>query len=368
MRRLVSLIFGGTFLWIMIVLNQYSSENFRANTPERSFFQLHCNNSEPIYKEHRVTVTTTKIVVVTECPEAEQRCDEKECRARGGNCRDNICNWDSGWGLDLEDFKPPEIAEKKYSWETKGKTPSKLLRYPEYQIPPILHQSWKTSTVPARYSDWKESCMKIQPTWDHLLWSDEDNRQFITKEYPWLLYAYDRLRGSILRADFVRYAYLHFYGGVYADLDVECIKPIDPLLKNKNIILGVLGDDYDFIHNIPNAILASRRGHPFWLFLLNRITMMMHQNDKVEATTGPIILRDAYLLFKKYEKYAGDFFVAPPGILYGVVFYYLFRIGIMRLNLVLPLLVESWILNNVKRTFPMLIWSRIGHTHGNKTF
>eukprot|EP00835_Amoeboradix_gromovi_P006938 NODE_951_length_2817_cov_0.118102.p2 type:complete len:340 gc:universal NODE_951_length_2817_cov_0.118102:227-1246(+) len=330
MKKQISVIFGATLLWVLIILNQYSTESTRINTPERSFFQVNCNTSHPVIKEKTVTVTTTKIVLKTECPQSDVRkensqenlinsCESGECRSKAGNCRNDKCEWDSGWGLQVDDFQPPRKA--KYTWEKGDTTHKSVLNYEDNQIPTIFHQSWKDRNVPNKFLEWEKSCSDLHLDWDQLLWTDEDNRQLIASEYPWLLYAYDRLRGGILRADFVRYVYLHHFGGVYADLDVECIKPADDLIKGKTIILGVLGDDYNFIHNIPNAILASQKGHPFWLFLLNRITMMMHQNDKVEATTGPIILRDAYRLFIKYEEYRNDFYVAPPGILYGVVFY-----------------------------------------------
>ena len=319
MKKQISIIFGATLVWILIILNQYATENSRINKPERSFFQVNCNSSEPLIREHTITLTNTKFVVKTECPEPEKKeCNQGECRSKGGNCNNNNCEWDSGYGLNVDDFKPPTKSAK-YSWEKNGITHEKLMLNSNKVIPKVFHQSWKNTNVPERYLAWEKSCKDTHPNWDNLLWTDEDNRQFISEEYPWLLYAYDRLRGGILRADFVRYAYLHHFGGIYADLDVECLKNSDELVKDKKIVLGVLGDDYNFIHNIPNAILASTKGHPFWLFLMNRITMVMHQNDKVEATTGPIVLRDAYRLFLKYEEYANDFYVAPPGILYVVV-------------------------------------------------
>eukprot|EP00834_Sanchytrium_tribonematis_P002975 NODE_104_length_19294_cov_0.449179.p6 type:complete len:366 gc:universal NODE_104_length_19294_cov_0.449179:3242-2145(-) len=326
MKKHISLLFGITLVWILIILNQYASENISINKSERSFVQTHCNGTgaakEGAHKEARVTVTTTKIVVKTECPEAskekepEQKCHIEECRAKAGNCKNNKCEWDSGWRLEVDEFKPPEIGT--YTWEKSDLTHEKLMNYPADSIPPIFHQSWKNVDVPDRYLEWEKSCMNFHKHWDHLLWTDKDNRQLIASEYPWLLYTYDRLNSGIMRADFVRYVYLHHFGGIYADLDVECLKPSDELVKDRVVILGVLGDDYNFIHNIPNAILASQRGHPFWLFLLNRITMLVHQNGGTEEMTGPIILRDSYLLFLKYEKYKKDFYVASSSLLYGV--------------------------------------------------
>ena len=315
MKNEISAIFGFTMLWVLIVLNQYSIETLRVNKPERNLFQTSCNTSAI------PTVTVTEVMVKPGCPKNQQPkegsiCHQGECRSKAGNCKYNTCEWDSGKGLDVDDFNPPKPT--KYTWEKNSITHDKLQAYSKESIPPIFHQSWKTVDVPNKFLDWEKSCLDKHKNWDHLLWTDEDNRQFVAKEYPWLLYTYDRFKNNIQRADFSRYVYLHYYGGIYADLDVECLKNSDELIKDKVIVFGVLGDDDNFVHNIPNAILASIKGHPFWLFLLNRITMLMHQNGEPEEMTGPIILRDAYRLFVKYEQYKNDFYITKPGILYGV--------------------------------------------------
>ena len=42
---------------------------------------------------------------------------------------------------------------------------------------------------------------------------------------------YAALTSEVARADFARYAMLYQYGGVYADMDVECMRPFDDLVK-----------------------------------------------------------------------------------------------------------------------------------------
>ncbi len=312
-------------LWIYIALSEYLADVVTTVYPASIALQVNCKSSLQEILTKNVTIYEEKIITTYECKNVQEKapvkeipvhCNDQECRSQSGNCNRNKCTWDSGYRLALDDFQPPK--ETGYTWEKDGVSHEKLMTYKKTEIPKIFHQSWKDIHVPDRYKDWETSCMDLHVDYDYLLWTDVDNRLLVAKEYPWLLYTYDRLRSGIQRADFVRYVYLHHFGGIYADLDVECLKNSDELIKNRIVVLGVLGDDYDFIHNIPNAILASKKGHPFWLFLLNRISMLLHQNDGTEATTGPIILRDAYRLFIKYEKYKNDFYVASPGELYGV--------------------------------------------------
>ena len=77
--------------------------------------------------------------------------------------------------------------------------------------------------------------------------------------------------------------YLHHYGGVYVDLDFESIRPMDQYLEGKQLILGRMGNDIDWEHSIPNALLASVPGHPFWINVLGQIQENLAKDLKVEA-------------------------------------------------------------------------------------
>eukprot|EP00835_Amoeboradix_gromovi_P006750 NODE_870_length_3547_cov_0.466357.p1 type:complete len:348 gc:universal NODE_870_length_3547_cov_0.466357:2477-1434(-) len=183
------------------------------------------------------------------------------------------------------------------------------------QIPNILHQTWKTQSLPPNFLRWRHSWLRNHPHWQHNLWTDLENRQLVKQEYPWLLHFYDNLPKHIQRVDIVRYLYLHKYGGVYADLDFECIKPIDPLLINNKVILGKISHDDEWLHNIPNAFMASVAGHDFWIFVIHLSIARMSLNFITEDVTGPILIRDAYRLYNNYNP--GDIELLKPGLVYG---------------------------------------------------
>jgi mannosyltransferase OCH1-like enzyme len=75
---------------------------------------------------------------------------------------------------------------------------------------------------------------------------------------------------------------MHYYGGVYADLDFESIRPMDKYLKGKQLVLGRMGDNAFIDHSIPNAFMASIPGHPFWIKVLDHIKERMDGRTKVE--------------------------------------------------------------------------------------
>eukprot|EP00834_Sanchytrium_tribonematis_P004381 NODE_212_length_12593_cov_0.662638.p6 type:complete len:296 gc:universal NODE_212_length_12593_cov_0.662638:9952-10839(+) len=185
----------------------------------------------------------------------------------------------------------------------------------EGDIPMILHQTWKTKSLPDNFFRWRLSWLRNHPHWEHHLWTDLENRQLVKDEYPWLLHFYDNLPKHIQRVDIVRYLYLHKYGGVYADLDFECLKAIDPLLENGNVVLGKISDDDDWLHNIPNAFMASKPNHDFWLFVIHLSISRMSLNFITEDVTGPILIRDAYKLYEEYK--SGEIVLLEPGLVYG---------------------------------------------------
>jgi len=96
-------------------------------------------------------------------------------------------------------------------------------------ISKILHQTWKDTFIPAALVRFQRTWQLHHPDWAYLLWTDSDNRKFIQQHYPWFLRIYDAYPEHIMRVDAVRYFILYHYGGVYVDLDFECVKPLEPL-------------------------------------------------------------------------------------------------------------------------------------------
>ena len=110
-------------------------------------------------------------------------------------------------------------------------------------LPPIphkLHQTWKTAEPPkAKFSPrWARSLRDHNAGWAYRLWTDADNRALVASEYASLLPVYDGYASPIQRADVARYVIAHARGGVYADLDTECFKPFEPLLRRASLVLS----------------------------------------------------------------------------------------------------------------------------------
>ncbi len=165
-------------------------------------------------------------------------------------------------------------------------------------IEKIIFQTWKTKNVPEPYKSYVESVRSNNPGYEYRLLTDKDNRRFIENRYPWFLHTFDSYKHAIERADAVRYFLLYTYGGVYIDLDMECIKSIDDLLTDGELFLSIEAGPLIRNQVVSNAFMASVKGSPFF----HHIVKNLEKNKKQDITfkdvfnsTGPdMITREYY--------------------------------------------------------------------------
>ena len=77
------------------------------------------------------------------------------------------------------------------------------------QIPKIVHQEWKSTTLPQTFKIWRDECIRINPDYEFKVWTDDDNLQLVTEHYPQLLDLYNGYDVKIKRIDMIRFLYLH---------------------------------------------------------------------------------------------------------------------------------------------------------------
>jgi mannosyltransferase OCH1-like enzyme len=126
----------------------------------------------------------------------------------------------------------------------------------------------------------------------------------------------------VQKADIFRYLVIHKYGGVYADLDTTCEKPLKKILTYAPIIVGYeMGEPTMYKErNLDKQILqwffAAEPGKDLFILILNEIQRRsnnLHElkNDKrytggsTELTlwlTGPWVFSDVtHAYFKKHK-------------------------------------------------------------------
>jgi len=163
------------------------------------------------------------------------------------------------------------------------------------RIPRIIHQTWKTDTLPERWKGISQGCRDMMPDYEYMLWSDASSRQFIAEHYPWFLDTWDGYTYNIQRADAIRYFVLYHYGGVYIDLDIGCKRPMDQLLTSSVILPKTIPV------GVSNDLMFAEKNHPFLAQTIHSLITFDHSwvlnYPTVMFSTGPMFLSIQYALF-----------------------------------------------------------------------
>lgn len=119
-------------------------------------------------------------------------------------------------------------------------------------IPRILHRIWLgDSPLPTQFSHYGDTWVAHHPRWEHRLWTDENLPELTHQD------AFDRGANQSERSNILRYELVRQFGGVYVDTDVECLRPIEPLLAEVSAFAAVeLGDQ------VGTAVLGATPEHP----------------------------------------------------------------------------------------------------------
>jgi mannosyltransferase OCH1-like enzyme len=187
-------------------------------------------------------------------------------------------------------------------------------------IPRVIHQSWKDQEVPARWIPFQRSWRELNPEYDYRFWTDADNRRLVAEHYPGLLPVYDSYPLAINRADVARYLVAHHQGGIYVDLDFECRRPIDPLVRGRTLAFalepttqakpGLLAPG-GLARTIGNAFIASTPAHPFWEALLPELVAAKGEENVLDAT-GPFLLTRAHENYPRQDEIT----ILAPDLIY----------------------------------------------------
>jgi mannosyltransferase OCH1-like enzyme len=162
------------------------------------------------------------------------------------------------------------------------------------KIPRIIHQIWiqGEASLPSVYRRAARTWQRNNRDWDYNLWDHNALREFMAKEAPQWLGLYE-LQGEMeAKADIGRYALLRARGGLYADIDTECVRSVARMLEQTNA--SVLFPVYDCVYpvdyaEIANSVIASAPVHPLW----DQVRVAIERNPApsyVPARTGPILL------------------------------------------------------------------------------
>lgn len=117
-------------------------------------------------------------------------------------------------------------------------------------IPRVVHVVW-IGPDPFPHEAYLRSWAAHNPAWQVRLWTDANRPLLVNEEI------YDLVPVRSCQADLLRLEILWRYGGFYADADCECLRPLDPLVEDRQVV-AMTGRG----GGICLAAIAAVPGHP----------------------------------------------------------------------------------------------------------
>jgi len=158
-------------------------------------------------------------------------------------------------------------------------------------IPKIIHYCWfggnpLPETALKCIASWRKYC----PDYEIKEWNETN---YDVRKIPYIAQAYDTKKYAFV-SDYARFDILYEYGGIYFDVDVEVIKPIDDLIE-KGAFAGI---------ESPGALnaglgLASRQCESIFAEILESYakSYFLRSNGCMDLTTVVVRVSE---IFKKY--------------------------------------------------------------------
>lgn len=159
--------------------------------------------------------------------------------------------------------------------------PAVLQKSKKELIPLKIHQIWLgPASPPAMFKSWQKSIMAFHPGWEYKLWTDKDIESL--NLYNKTLYNASNNYGE--RSDIARYEILYQFGGVYLDIDFECIKSLKDFHYLYDFYTAIV--PLDCCSSLANGIIGSVPRHP----ILRECITSLHSNWNLKTVllrTGP---------------------------------------------------------------------------------
>jgi mannosyltransferase OCH1-like enzyme len=244
---------------------------------------------------------------------------------KGLICRELLLNAQrQEWYVPFNESMAPQapdffsLSEKQMQWWRDMKkwyeANSLAVVHPAAQakIPKIIHQVWVgPNPFPERFKKAQESIRKFHPEWECKLWTDADVEPFglVNKKL------FDEAENYGEKSDIFRYEILDRYGGVYFDVDIECIKSFDVLHHCYEFYTGIV---HRGSPGFGIGVIGCTPGHPIIQLC---ITSMQDNGSKIDPgeiikRTGPLHFTHCFM--QLYEQFPGKVIAFPPSYFYSI--------------------------------------------------
>ena len=127
--------------------------------------------------------------------------------------------------------------------------PTKQTEY-SFKIPLNIYQTWENNKVPKGMYEAIHTWINLNPEYTYSLYDSQDRLNYVINfncsDFSFnneeLLYCYNNMAQNAAKADIWRYLILYNQGGVYTDIDTECIIPLKDYIKEEDEFLNGLNN------------------------------------------------------------------------------------------------------------------------------
>lgn len=146
-----------------------------------------------------------------------------------------------------------------------------------------------------------QSFVDNNPDWTYYFWTDDSARALIKKKHSYLLHYWDNVKRGVQRGDILRYVVLYEFGGIYADVDVENLRPLDRVTRKYTCIIPTEPLEHNILkYHVPyvinNGIMLCAPKHPFLRRLLDTL-LDNTEDDNVLTATGPLFVTKQFNIY-----------------------------------------------------------------------
>lgn len=150
-------------------------------------------------------------------------------------------------------------------------------------IPRVLHFIWLGGALPARFSPLLQRWRELHPPeqgWDVQMWGDNRAEAFMQGKAGLLQFHAAPNLGA--KSDVLRYELLLAHGGVYLDVDYECVQPLDALLDTCGSAFVCTSNTRKGVLEVNNGVIGCCAGHP----LLHSIVQKVAHTAPLEGASA----------------------------------------------------------------------------------
>lgn len=157
------------------------------------------------------------------------------------------------------------------------------------RIPKKLHFIWMGRPMPEEYKNYINSWREFHPDWEFKLWTEADIPTFNFKNKD----LFDESANYSRKADIWCLEILEQEGGLYLNIDFQCLKRVDVLHYTYDFYIAMQPLDTNIVQ-LGTGLIASIPHHPLLKLALEKIRETRYINQIIVAT-GPIFFTKCFV-------------------------------------------------------------------------